>query len=68
MLASALLAIVLTFANVALWALALNFAAPMDQGFEQAGGGAGLNRRRAFADQANGSREPRPIAQGGENG
>jgi hypothetical protein len=35
---------------------------------EQAGGGAGLNRRRAFADQADGSREPEWIVQGGENG
>jgi hypothetical protein len=39
-----------------------------DKGLEQAGGGAGLNPRRAFADQANGSREPGWIVQGGENG
>ena len=39
-----------------------------DQGVAQAGGGAGLNRRRAFADQANGSREQRLGLQGGEYG
>jgi len=35
---------------------------------EQAGGGAGLNRKRALADQANGSRAADDVVQGGEFG
>ena len=66
----ALLAIALTFANVRVAAMGAGaeFRRAGDKGLEQAGAGAELNRRRAFADQANGPREPEWIVQGGENG
>jgi hypothetical protein len=42
------------------------FRSADNQAVEQAGGGAGLNRRHAFADQASGPHEPELIVQGGE--
>ena len=68
LIASSLPAIALSLVNsrVALWALALNFAAPVIRVWSKRAAALDLNRRRAFADQVNGSHGPERIVQGGE--